>query len=284
LEAELERRGSALGRADALIKDAAKQQPRAWDRVGRSLGLSGSHAINQTLSRWATANAQQPNPIHTSEIGNVNHGTLPHVAAPMSEGNPYLRANSLTELLAWDDVDFVRCAYVTILGRQPDAEGESYYTDRIRRGHSKMEVLWQLRRSPEGPSHDPGIAGFDRALKKAAWERKQWVGSLIRAVSKGEGNSSAWKRHRVLLNALSVIRSEQARQAKAIRGVHEQVSALTVERGPSPLSVAPAPPPAKLEREERPGQIATPSPKPSPDLDSRARYALQLLQIEEEFA
>jgi hypothetical protein len=92
--------------------------------------------------------------------------------SPGSSGsrNPYLRANSLPELLAWDDVDFVRCAYVTVLGRQPDSGGEAHYADRLRRGRPKTEVLWNLRRSPEARRHDPGIAGLDRALKRAHWK------------------------------------------------------------------------------------------------------------------
>jgi hypothetical protein len=115
--------------------------------------------------------------------------------------NPYLRANSLPELLAWDDIDFVRCAYVTVLGRQPDPDGEAYYSRRIREGRSKLQVLWQLRTSNEGPRHDPGIAGFDRALKKARWERG-WFGWLIRPFTGGEGDGPSWRRHRILVNAL----------------------------------------------------------------------------------
>jgi hypothetical protein len=30
-----------------------------------------------------------------------------------------------------------------------------------------LEILWQLRNSVEAASHDPGIAGFDRALRRA---------------------------------------------------------------------------------------------------------------------
>jgi hypothetical protein len=111
-------------------------------------------------------------------------------------------------LFAWDDVAFVRCAFVTVLGRQPDTEGEAYYTDRIRRGHSKMEILWQLRTSAEAARHDPGIAGFDRALRKSRWERGR-MGWLIRFFTRGEGDSAALRRHRMLINELG--RNETAR-------------------------------------------------------------------------
>ena len=129
--------------------------------------------------------------------------TVLHSVARAEQRNPYLRADSLAELLAWHDLDFVRCAYVTVLGRQPDPIGEAYYVDRIRRGHSKLEILQQLRRSPEGPKHDPGIAGFDRALKKSVLQRQPLLGWFFRmlwpapaSIAPGE-----WQ-FRAMMNAL----------------------------------------------------------------------------------
>ena len=130
--------------------------------------------------------------------------------------NPYLRANSLAELLSWHDIDFVRCAYVTMLGRQPDPEGEAYYADRIRCGRSKLEVLWQLRRSSEGPRHDPGISGLDRALKIAALRRNRLVGWIARLFYGGEGTTGADENLRQIQNLLAVIRNEQVRQSSIL--------------------------------------------------------------------
>ena len=127
--------------------------------------------------------------------------------APVGSRSPYRRANSLSELLSWHDVDFVRCAYVTILGRQPDSEGEAYYTDRIRRGHSPMEVLWELRSSAEARNHDPGIAGLDRALKRGAWRGNRWIGWLLAPFLGGEGASAAWRRNRMLINQLGRVQN-----------------------------------------------------------------------------
>ena len=123
----------------------------------------------------------------------------------------YLRANSLSELLAWNDVDFVRCAYVTILGRQPDAEGERHYTDRIRHGCSKMKVLWQLRTSRERPRHDPGIAGLDRALRRAKRKEMPFVGVFFRLWTGDEGDEAAAKRHRMVANELGRVMGLQQR-------------------------------------------------------------------------
>lgn len=93
--------------------------------------------------------------------------------------DPYHRADSLEQLCRYCDLDFVRCAYVTILGRQPDPTGEQYYVERLRAGISKCQILWQLRRSKEGKAHDPGIAGLDRTLRQARgqglWKLAFWL-------------------------------------------------------------------------------------------------------------
>jgi FkbM family methyltransferase len=218
LETELQQHRSALARADALIRETGRHPARAWDRVGRSLGLSGGQAVARALSDWTVASALHPKPTDAPDIGNENHGLLPQ-AAEMSGGDPYLRANSLVELLAWDDVDFVRCAYVTILGRQPDAEGEAYYTDRIRRGHSKMEVLWQLRRSPEGREHDPGIAGLDRELRRARRARMRLIGGAFRFFNQEEGDGARDRRARATANEIAMLRAVEETALTELRSL-----------------------------------------------------------------
>ncbi|HET7708732.1 MAG TPA: DUF4214 domain-containing protein [Sphingomicrobium sp.] len=125
----------------------------------------------------------------------------------MSNRNPYHRAASLPELLSWHDEDFVRCAYVSILGRQPDLEGESYFVERVRQGHSRLAILWHLRCSAEGRRHNPGIRGLDRALRLAAWQRKPVIGLLFRLVSSNPDTDSALARYRrARLNAATLER------------------------------------------------------------------------------
>jgi len=123
-----------------------------------------------------------------------------------SSRNPYLRANSLAELLSWNDVNFVRCAYVTLLGRQPDRGGELHYTRRVRSGHSKLDILWEIRRSAEARRHDPGISGFDRALRKAAWSRKPIIGPFVRLLAGGEYDDRFARMNRATLNELGLVK------------------------------------------------------------------------------
>jgi len=270
LEAELQERRSAVARADSLIRNACQNPTRAWDRIGAFLGLSGTPRIIETLSEWPATNVGLSEE-NTSKLGNYADDIGSPGPARMSSKNPYLRASSLHELLNWDDVDFVRCAYVTVLGRQPDPQGEAYYTDRIRRGHSKMEVLWQLRRSEEGPNHDPGIAGFDRALKKAAWERNRAFGWAVRLFTSGEGDGRSSRRHRETLNRLALIALEQMRQSSVLHGVTSR------------LSQAPSTNPPVVLQEvaiEMPAESDQSSTETGAELDSRTRYALNLLQLE----
>lgn len=122
---------------------------------------------------------------------------------PYPDGrDPYHRANSLEELLEWDDLDFVICAYVTLLGRRPDRFGRAHQLDLIRSGCSKLDVLQRLRSSPEAVSHDPGIAGLDRALERAARERRPLWGKVSRLLRPDADSDSKLDRSiRALLNA-----------------------------------------------------------------------------------
>lgn len=190
-------------RAEVLIDAVINARPSAWERIGRALSLSRQPQALQLLSRWRDdARAHSPN---SSPIQAVQASTDMLQLPPPANANPYHRANSLAELLAWRDADFVRCAYVTILGRQPDPDGEAYYTRRLRSGHSKLGLLAQLRRSPEGPKHDPGISGLDRALRRARWEHNRFVGGLVRIFTQGEGDGAEWQQRRRIEDQLTVL-------------------------------------------------------------------------------
>lgn len=200
LEAQRDHLKGAIAILGHDIQQGAGNESGGWSRLGRVFGFTPAY------SQWKALGARYESLINSSQSGCSNIGVHTEMRSMGKQvtisgaGNPYLRANSLTELLAWNDLDFVRCAYVTILGRQPDPRGENYYVERIRSGRSKEEVLWQLRRSTEGQSHDPGIAGLDRALKKAARARRPFTGSIFRALFGGEDDQPLVRRIRRLEN------------------------------------------------------------------------------------
>ena len=87
-------------------------------------------------------------------------------------------ADTIEELFSYQDERFIRCAYRTILGRTPDADGLNYYLRRIRSGISKMEIVAQLGFSKEGKSKQVSLAGFNKAIKQYQRERKSFSVTL----------------------------------------------------------------------------------------------------------
>lgn len=120
--------------------------------------------------------------------------------------DPYHRADTLEELCALADSDFVDCAFVTLLGRQADPNGLQHYLRQVRRGVSKLSIIRALRRSSEGRRHDPGIAGLDRALRRHHRANLPVIGFLVRLFTGLEGNSAVERRIRAFENALQIER------------------------------------------------------------------------------
>jgi FkbM family methyltransferase len=62
------------------------------------------------------------------------------------------------------DRNFVYAAYVAILRREPDAVGETYYLERVRKGVSKVKILAQIEESPEAKKYKTLITGLRFAI------------------------------------------------------------------------------------------------------------------------
>lgn len=115
------------------------------------------------------------------------------------------RAYSLTELCAHEHTEFVRCAYLTVLGRQPDLDGMEFYLRQLDEGVSKLTILRQLRRSLEAANHDPGIAGFDRSLRRHHRGNLPLVGRAFRLFNRVEIDDAAAREHRAILRRIGRI-------------------------------------------------------------------------------
>ena len=89
------------------------------------------------------------------------------------------RINSLDDLLALHDEDFVHAAYRVMLGRTPDSEGFKHYLSHIRRGVGKLKIVAQLRASQEGQKQDIKLAGLDEALGHDRWQRLPYIGPAL---------------------------------------------------------------------------------------------------------
>jgi FkbM family methyltransferase len=175
---------------------AAKDYPRLVSKIGEQLARVSEHIFLSTdgiLNKDADMLLNQERPY-----------------SKQSEVNPYLRADSLAELCAWHDLNFVRCAFVTILGRQPDMNGEKHYVDRLRAGVSKLSIIRDLRQSKEAKRHDPGIAGLDRALRLHTRRNLPVIGKVIGLFSSGEGDGKLERKLRQMETSWYLLCEQQA--------------------------------------------------------------------------
>jgi hypothetical protein len=138
-------------------------------------------------------------------------------------------ASSLHELCSHEGRDFIRSAYLTVLGRLPDADGFEFYRSRLNQGVSKLTILHQLRASEEARRHDPGIAGFDRALKRHRHGNIPLIGWTYRMLTKGESESPAARERRALLRRIEGV---EARLLAIHADLAERLEEKVFPRGP----------------------------------------------------
>ncbi len=130
---------------------------------------------------------------------------------------------SLSSLLSRHDVDFIECAYQTLLGRAPDPEGLNYYVGQLRTGISKMQILTALHFSNEGKSQPLSILGLEKAIKLHRMGQYPIIGGIFRWINKTEGKSPIECKLRALENQIFLIRHDNLRQ---LNQIEEKLSAL----------------------------------------------------------
>ena len=94
-------------------------------------------------------------------------------------------ASSVKGLLSLHDEAFIRCAYATILGRDPDPDGLGHYLARIRNGDSRRAILADIRLSPEGRQRGNVLPAIDRAIRLYRWRRWPLTGPILRLIGVG---------------------------------------------------------------------------------------------------
>jgi hypothetical protein len=76
------------------------------------------------------------------------------------------RSGTFDRLMAREGSEFVKAAYLAVLGREADRTGHAYYKERLRTGHSKAAVLAELAASPEA-SRATGEAVLEELAARA---------------------------------------------------------------------------------------------------------------------
>lgn len=133
---------------------------------------------------------------------------------------------SVPQLLALHDRTFVHAAYWSVLGRQPEPAGESFYLARLRSGVHKLQILKQMRRSAEGRAFVPAVAGLDRAIRRHVWATRPIIGPIVRLLTGEDGNGAMHRQLRVLVNVIGGMQAEQAGVPAELAGLRGDQAAL----------------------------------------------------------
>jgi Domain of unknown function (DUF4214) len=94
-------------------------------------------------------------------------------------------AQSVEDLLKLNDEDFVRCAYISLLGRKVDSDGLETYVGHVRAGADRLTLIHAIATSDEGAKRDHALLlGLQEALQhverdRASRDRPSYVSRLL---------------------------------------------------------------------------------------------------------
>ena len=75
-------------------------------------------------------------------------------------------AKSLSEIFdAKDDASFLASAYITLLRRQPDPEGFTYYSGKLAGGKDRRKILMEIASSAEAGRMAVSLPGLEKMMK-----------------------------------------------------------------------------------------------------------------------
>ncbi len=123
----------------------------------------------------------------------------------------------LAELLSFDDRDFIDQVYRIVLRRPPDAGGFEHFLQKLRSGQcSKVEILGEMRFSPEGMSRGIHIDGLLVPYTLQRWFKKRFIGRPLRW-------AYAFLRMDQIGHRSQLIQMAQARESQAIGNLYNQL-------------------------------------------------------------
>src|SRR5690348_3670826 len=100
------------------------------------------------------------------------------VAPVATNGHSHYHVN---HLLRFHGEDFVRNAYLTLLGREPDGPGMAHYMEQLASGHfNKVDVLASLHLSPEGRGTRVKLEGLSLPVAVRRLGRIPVLGYFVR--------------------------------------------------------------------------------------------------------
>lgn len=146
---------------------------------GVSAAQFESLGVDEVLRRIHKAAAKGRSPLLTG-VGADDWPDGYEMWAPSAPATPKQEGYTLHELLKLDDVAFLVNAYNAVLRRGPDLIGFNYHLDNLRScRNTKLEVVMQLRFSPEGVSQDVPVYGLGLASKLHRLKSKRFIGRAV---------------------------------------------------------------------------------------------------------
>lgn len=166
---------------------------------------NSSHTPDKEMKKGVPHQAIMPS-ISESPPINVQHVSIESIMLTSAQAtNPPVPAlvSTMEELLACHDRQFVRRVYQTLLRREPDPEGLTYYLSRLRSGISKIEIIAQLCYSSEGQACNPQIPSLNTTLRRFKISRIPVFGKIYIYFTGVEGFCPVEKKLRIIENKLS---------------------------------------------------------------------------------
>ena len=146
-------------------------------------------------------------------------------------------AHNVRELLAYNDMAFIDCAYKTLLNRSPDPGGFQTYLRRIRAGEAKMCLLLNISFSREGRIENAiSLPGLPIACLKYLLARNWVTGWWFRPIAQVEGESPIERRLRCIENMLMRFEQDRQREASELDSAADDVAGLLAALTEKPLA------------------------------------------------
>jgi hypothetical protein len=114
-------------------------------------------------------------PARESSSLSAGDGPLKFVDTEISPGD-------VGSVLRFDGRDFLRMAYVAVMRRQIDSDGEDVYLHALEGGMHKMEIILRLRFSPEGRKQRVRLRGAFVPICDLALSRLPIIGYIYRVL------------------------------------------------------------------------------------------------------
>jgi uncharacterized protein DUF4214 len=102
---------------------------------------------------------------------------------------PMNAAKDLAALVSYHGANFVRCAYLTLVNREPDETGMDFYLGRLLEGASKVQILSEMHGSPEAKEKGVNLPGLERAIFLRMLATRPLIGPVLCFLLRIEGDS-----------------------------------------------------------------------------------------------